>query len=35
LEVLTESLDVAAADDAGSEAEEGFVDVVAAFPADA
>jgi hypothetical protein len=35
LEVLTESADVAVEDDAGGEAEEGFVDVVVAFPADA
>jgi hypothetical protein len=35
LEVLTESLDVPVADDAGGETEEGFVDVVAAFPANA
>jgi hypothetical protein len=34
LEVLTELLDVAVGDDAGGEAEERFVDVVAAFPTD-
>ena len=35
LEFLTKSCDVSPGDDAGGEAEEGFVDVVAAFPADA
>lgn len=32
LEVITKALDVAVGDDAGDEAEEGFVDVVASFP---
>ena len=35
LEVLTKSYDVPVRDDAGGEGEEGFVDVVAAFPPDA
>lgn len=35
LEVLTKALDVAVGDQTGGEAEEGFVDVVASFPADA
>jgi hypothetical protein len=35
LKVLTKSYDVPVRDDAGREAEERFVDVVAAFPADA
>jgi phenylacetic acid degradation operon negative regulatory protein len=35
LEVLTKALDVAVGDQAGREAEEGFVDVIASFPADA
>ncbi|AIV32125.1 hypothetical protein [Streptomyces sp. CCM_MD2014] len=35
LEVLTKALDVAVGDQAGGEAEECFVDVVASFPADA
>lgn len=35
LEVLTKTLDVSVGDEAGGEAEEGFVDVVASFPADA
>jgi putative transposase len=35
LEVLTKSYDVSVRDDAGGEGEEGFVDVVAAFPSDA
>ncbi len=35
LEVLTKALDVSVGDEAGGEAEEGFVDVVASFPADA
>jgi hypothetical protein len=34
LEVLTKALDVSVGDEAGGEAEEGFVDVVASFPAD-
>lgn len=34
LEVLTESAEVAVADDAGGEAEEGFVDVVVQFEAE-
>jgi hypothetical protein len=34
-ELLTESVGVAVRDDAGGDCEEGFVDVVAAFPADA
>ncbi|WP_051858022.1 molybdopterin-dependent oxidoreductase, partial [Streptomyces cellulosae] len=33
LEVLTKALDVSVGDEAGGEAEEGFVDVVASFPA--
>jgi hypothetical protein len=33
--VLTKALDVAVGDQAGGEAEEGFVDVVASFPSDA
>ncbi|MFI1769416.1 hypothetical protein ACH41H_46435, partial [Streptomyces sp. NPDC020800] len=32
LEVLTKALDVAVCDEAGGEAEEGFVNVVASFP---
>ncbi|MFF0477717.1 hypothetical protein ACFYUS_28890, partial [Streptomyces sp. NPDC004284] len=32
LEVLTKALDVSVGDEAGGEAEEGFVDVVASFP---
>lgn len=35
LEVLTKSHDVSVRDDSGREAEEGLVDVVAAFPPDA
>lgn len=35
LEVLTEALDVAVGAQADGRAEEGFVDVVASFPADA
>lgn len=35
LEVLTKALDVAVGDEAGREAEEGFVYVVASFPPDA
>ncbi|SCL26266.1 E2 family protein A [Micromonospora rhizosphaerae] len=35
LEVLTKPGDVSVRDDAGGQGEEGFVDVVAAFPADA
>lgn len=35
LEVLTKALDVAVGDEAGCEAEEGFVDVVASFPSNA
>lgn len=35
LEVLTKALDVAVGDQAGCEAEEGFMDVVASFPSDA
>lgn len=35
LEFLTKSYDVAVGDDAGGEVEEGFVNVVAAFPPDA
>lgn len=35
LEVLTKALDVSVGDEAGGEAEEGFVDVVPSFPADA
>lgn len=35
LEVLTKALDVAVGDEAGREAEECFVDVVASFPPDA
>jgi hypothetical protein len=35
LEFLTKSYDVAVRDDAGREGEEGFVNVVTAFPADA
>ncbi|MEU9298317.1 hypothetical protein, partial [Streptomyces sp. NPDC048266] len=31
LEVLTKALDVSVGDEAGGEAEEGFVDVVASF----
>jgi hypothetical protein len=34
-EVLTKALDVAVGDQADGESEEGFVDVVASFPADA
>ncbi|WP_405785935.1 NACHT domain-containing protein [Streptomyces sp. NBC_01367] len=34
LEVLTKALDVAVGDEAGGEAEEGLVDVVASFPSD-
>lgn len=34
-EVQTKALDVSVGDDAGGEAEEGFVDVVASFPSDA
>src|SRR5690606_7254853 len=34
LEVLTKALDVAVGDEAGGEAEKGFVDVVSSFPAD-
>ncbi|MFH8627872.1 tyrosine-type recombinase/integrase [Streptomyces vietnamensis] len=33
--VLTKALDVSVGDQAGREAEEGFVDVVASFPTDA
>ncbi|GAA4119845.1 hypothetical protein GCM10022284_75820 [Streptomyces hundungensis] len=35
LEVLTKALDVSVGDEAGGEAEEGFVDVVASLPSDA
>lgn len=35
LEVLTKPLDVSVGDEAGGEAEEGLVDVVTSFPADA
>jgi len=35
LEVLTKPLDVSVGDEAGGEAEERFMDVVASFPADA
>jgi hypothetical protein len=35
LEFLTKALDVAVGDQAGGEAKEGFVDVVASFPSDA
>ncbi len=35
LEVLTKALDVAVCDEAGGEAEEGFVDVVSSLAADA
>jgi len=35
IELQTKSYDVSVRDDAGSEVEEGFVDVVSAFPADA
>ncbi|GHB08314.1 hypothetical protein GCM10010392_39340 [Streptomyces clavifer] len=35
LEVLTKALDVAVGDEAGGEAEEGFVDIIASLPADA
>jgi hypothetical protein len=34
LAVLTKALDVAVGDEAGGEAEEGFMDVVSPFPAD-
>ncbi|MFD3328653.1 hypothetical protein [Streptomyces sp. NPDC058701] len=35
LEVLTKALDVSVGDEAGGEAEEGFVDVIPSFPSDA